>query len=92
MKTSCLLSLLMLASLEAHAAGQRKPCEDLQREIAAKIDARGVAAYTLEVVTPDAVGEARVVGSCDGGTRRITYVRQAVEAPRALAAVQATRD
>ena len=46
-------------------------------EIAAKLDAKGVKNYTLTIV---AVGEVKdtdkVVGSCDGGTKRITYTKE----------------
>lgn len=85
-----LLFVLPLAAFafDASAAGP-KPCEELRTEIAAKIDARGVVAYTLEIVAPGDTGERKVVGSCDGGTRRIVYLRQPVPAdaaPRELAA------
>lgn len=68
----------------ALAAGP-KPCAALRAEIAAKIDARGVANYALEIVAPDAIGERKVVGSCEGGSKRIVYLRlpakDAAEAP-----------
>ena len=57
------------------AAAQAKNCEELKTEIAAKLDAKGVRNYTLEIVAADAVGNATVVGSCGGGTMRITYKR-----------------
>ncbi len=53
-----------------------KPCEELKSEIAAKIDANGVKEYTLEIVPNDQVGDKKVVGSCDGGTRKILYTRK----------------
>lgn len=71
----------------AQAAG-RKPCTELKQEIAAKIDARGVQHYTLEIVEPAATGDRRVVGSCDGGTQRIVYVREQIvpaQSPPAIA-------
>ena len=70
----------------ARAAGP-KPCEELKREIAAKIDARGVTHYTLEIVVPAATGEARVVGSCGGGSQRIVYQRLSSAADDAPAEV-----
>ena len=57
------------------AAPARKPCEDLKAEIAKKLDAKGVVNYTLDVVDKGKEGDAKVVGSCDGGTKSITYVR-----------------
>ena len=79
------LSALILGSLAAQAAsgpvgvvkGQRKACEELRAEIAAKIEANGVRNYALEIVTPDALDGAVNVGRCDGGTRRIAYRRLA---------------
>lgn len=58
------------------ALAQVKPCEELKTEIAAKIDANHVVNYTLEIVDNDKVGDAKVVGSCDGGTKKITYTRK----------------
>ncbi len=37
--------------------------------------AKGVAAFTLTIVNNDEVKEQKVVGSCNGGTQKITYVR-----------------
>ena len=56
---------------------QRKSCEELKTEIAAKLDAKGVKNYTLSIVAAEEVKEGEtVVGSCDGGTKRITYKRE----------------
>jgi hypothetical protein len=52
-----------------------KPCEELKTEIAAKLDAKGVKGYQLEIVPSADVKEQTVVGSCDGGAKRITYTR-----------------
>jgi hypothetical protein len=82
---SILALALFAATLSAAAAEGPKPCEELKAEIAAKIDARGVPHYTLEIVDPDATGERKVVGSCAGGSKRIVYQRLpadgAAEAP-----------
>ena len=53
-----------------------KPCEELKAEIAAKIEANGVKEYTLDVVANGQVGDQKVVGSCDGGTKKIAYTRK----------------
>ena len=67
--------LLVLALLFAHTAYGAKPCEELALEIAAKLDAAGIKDYSLEIVPNElAVGE-KVVGSCEGGTRKITYAK-----------------
>ena len=57
------------------ASAQIKDCEELKTEIAAKLDAKGVKNYSLEIVAADAVGNATVVGSCAGGAKRITYTQ-----------------
>ena len=64
---------LLLAAQPALAA---KDCEELKSEIAVKMDANGVKAYALEIVANDQVGDATVVGSCAGGTKKITYMRK----------------
>lgn len=53
-----------------------RPCEDLQAAIASKLDAKGVKNYTLDIVSRDAVGDGKVVGSCEGGSKRIVYTRK----------------
>jgi len=73
-KSLTVLSALLAASVPAHAA---KPCEELKTEIAAQIDANHVPSYTLEIVANDQVGDRQVVGSCDGGTKKIVYARGA---------------
>jgi hypothetical protein len=61
---------------EAPAPGMvRKPCEDLRAEIDAKIKNNGVPVFTLDVVDMDAQVEGKVVGSCDGQTKKIVYKR-----------------
>jgi hypothetical protein len=68
------VSLLLMAS---PALAQRKACEELKAEIEAKIKANGVPAFTLDIVDTDQVkeGDGQVVGSCDGGTKKIVYKR-----------------
>jgi len=56
-----------------------KPCEELKTEIAAKIDAKGVKDYQMEIVAADAVKDQTVVGTCEGGKKKITYKKGAAE-------------
>ena len=63
---------LMLAASPALA---KKSCEELKAEIEAKLNAKGVKAYTLEIVAAEKVKDEKVVGSCDGGTKKIIYKR-----------------
>lgn len=71
------LSLLIALTVAMPAVfAQVKPCEELKGEIAAKIEANGVKNYTLEIVDNDQVGDRKVVGSCEGGTKKIVYSRK----------------
>lgn len=70
------LAVVLLAAAPVLAEEARKSCEDLKTEIAAKLDAKGVKGYTLTVVKTDEVKDAKVVGSCDGGTMKIVYERK----------------
>jgi len=57
------------------AAG--KACDELKMEIAAKIEANGVKDYELTIVKNDEVKpEDKVVGSCEGGTKKIVYKKK----------------
>lgn len=70
------LVLAVCVSLVAMpATAQTKPCDELKAEIEKKLEANGVKNYTLEVVEAAKVTNEKVVGSCDGGTRKITYTR-----------------
>ena len=64
-----------LLSIAGTALAAGKPCEELKSEIAAKIDAKGASGYSLEVVDKGASTDAKVVGSCEGGTKEIVYKR-----------------
>jgi hypothetical protein len=81
---------VLLATLATAPAASAaiKPCAELEREIAAKLDARGVLRYELAIVAPDAVGDRQVVGSCDGGMQRIVYRRLPADAPAAAPAAE----
>ena len=68
-------SLLAVALLCAPMAYGAKPCEELALEIAAKLDAAGVKDYSLEIVPNELTEGEKVVGSCEGGTRKITYAK-----------------
>ncbi len=59
----------------ASAQSMRKSCDELKAEIDAKIKKNGVDKFTLDVVDNDAQAEGKVVGTCDGGTKKIVYKR-----------------
>jgi len=74
MRIAAAVVLVSFASTFAYAQGP-KPCEALKAEIAKKLEANGVRTYTLEIVAKDKAAEGKVVGSCEGGTKKIMYIK-----------------
>jgi hypothetical protein len=70
-------SILIGAALALAASPvlAKKPCEELKGEIEAKLKAKGVKAWTIEVVAKDEQKEGRVVGTCEGGAKKLVYKR-----------------
>lgn len=68
-----LMVALGLLSLAGGAFAAGKPCEELKRQIAAKLDAKGVSGYTLAIVDKGAAADGKIVGTCEGGTKEIVY-------------------
>lgn len=62
-----------LLSLAGTAFAEGKNCEELKAEIAAKLDAKGVSNYTLEIVDKGSAADGKVVGSCEKGAKVIVY-------------------
>jgi len=88
MRKVALLACLVLVSLPAMA--ENLSCDALKARVDAKLQAKGVQSYTLEIVaakgsidTTDAasavpvskVSKGKEVGTCDGGTKRLIYTR-----------------
>jgi hypothetical protein len=73
MKQVFILMAVAMLSAPAFAA---KSCDELKAEIAQKMDAKGVKAYSLEAVAIADVGDKKVVGGCDGGSKKIVYTRK----------------
>jgi hypothetical protein len=63
--------LLMIAT----PAFAMKACDELKSEIDAKLKAKGVKSYSLDIVPNEQVKDEKVVGTCDGGTKKIIYKR-----------------
>jgi hypothetical protein len=81
MKTGLIVAAALFLPVCAHAQAA-KPCEELKSEIAAKLDAKGVQSYTLDIVARDVdASDAKVVGTCEGGTKKIVYRRGGSAAP-----------
>ena len=70
MKTAALACALLFAATPVLAA---KSCDELKNEIEAKLKAKNVEGYSLEVVASADVKEQKVVGSCEAGSKKIVY-------------------
>jgi hypothetical protein len=75
MKKYIFASGLILASATSLAAVTS--CEEISGKIEAKLQGKGVKNYTLQVVGKDTETKNRVVGSCEGGSKKIIYTRAA---------------
>ncbi len=73
MKFAIVITALLVCSAQLHAA---QSCEELKTKVTTKLDGKNVKGYTLEIVASDKVGDAKVVGSCAGGTKKLTYTRK----------------
>ncbi len=77
MKLFKLVTVTLLAAVAfAGPAQAAKACEELKTAITAKLDGKGVKGYKLTVVGKDEAVDAKVVGTCDGGAKKITYTRK----------------
>jgi hypothetical protein len=50
-----------------------RDCNEVKAEIDAKITAKGVTGYVLEIVDAPNVKDGKIVGSCGGGAKQIVY-------------------
>jgi len=66
-----LAALLCLSTATAWAT----PCDTVKDKIDAKIKSHGVKTYTLSVVAAAEVKDQKVVGTCEGGKKKIVYKR-----------------
>jgi Protein of unknown function (DUF1161) len=66
---------IALALLAAPLFAQVKPCDELKSEIVAKLQAKGVTdpESRLAIVSTEEVKDQKVIGSCEGGKKKITY-------------------
>ena len=74
MRKLLLATVVLLLAAPAYGAG--KPCDELKSEIDAKLKEKKVEGYTLEVVAAADVKDEKVVGTCEGGTKKIVYTRE----------------
>jgi len=89
MKAMHLLVVIGLLGL-TQSAFAAKPCEELKAEIEAQFKTKGVQNYTLDIVTNGAEDAGKTIGTCDGGTKHLSYKRAgAAEAKPAAKAAPA---
>jgi len=72
MKILLATAAVLMVPASSYSEGA-KACEELKSEIAAKLDAKGVKSYTLEIVPKEQDAEGKAVGTCEGGTKKIMY-------------------
>jgi hypothetical protein len=67
------VGLLIVASVPVAALA--RDCNEVKAEIDAKIKAKGVTNYALQIVDGRDVNKGQIVGNCDAGAKRIVYFR-----------------
>ena len=68
-------SSLTVKNAPASTAPGGKSCEVLKSEIDGKLKAKGVKAFTLDIVPAADVKSEKIVGSCEAGAKKIAYKR-----------------
>jgi len=75
MKRMVLSLVLVTVFCSTSAFAEIKSCEELKAEIEEKLKAKGVEGYTLEIIPTDQVKDQKIIGSCEGGSKKISYSR-----------------
>ena len=87
-----ILAMIAALTIVSHPAmADRLSCDALKDRLDAKLQAKGIPVYTLEIVPADEplpsskaasgvsatkkTAKGKVVGTCDGGTKRLIYTR-----------------
>ncbi len=76
MKVCHFLGVVPLIVTAIPAAALARDCNEVKAEIDAKIKAKGVKNYVLQIVNGLDVREGQIVGNCDVGTKRIVYLKE----------------
>jgi hypothetical protein len=66
-------ALVVGVAVAGPALAQRKDCNELKGEIEAKIKKNGVEKFSLDVLDANAQSDGKVVGTCEGGSKKIVY-------------------
>lgn len=70
-----LLLTVGLSLLASSALAAGTPCEEVKAQIAAKLEAKGVRDYQLEIANPGGASGWQSVGRCEAGSKEILYRR-----------------
>jgi hypothetical protein len=71
-----MLAVCALLSAATPALAQKKSCDELKTEIEQKLQGKGVHDFTLEVMAAGDVKRAhKVVGTCEGGRKKVVYMK-----------------
>src|SRR3954447_23130365 len=70
------LGLAPMIIVAIPVAALARDCNDVKAEIDAKIKAKGVMNYGLQIVNGPDVKEGQIVGNCDIGAKRIVYFKE----------------
>ena len=68
-------TVALLLCCTALPASAKTTCESVIAQIEARLAAKGVTKYTLLIIAKDEATDLRVVGTCDGGAKKIVYKR-----------------
>ena len=71
MRTTIATLALALAAGPAFAT----PCDEVKAQVEAKLEKKGVKNYTIEAVAAADVGDKKVVGTCEGGKKKLVYTK-----------------
>jgi Protein of unknown function (DUF1161) len=67
---------LIIATIPGYALA--RDCDEVKVEIDAKIKAKGVTNYVLQIVSDPDVKEGKIVGNCGQGANKIVYLKNAL--------------
>jgi len=68
-----IVAVVLAMGLTGAAWAPKKDCAELKGEIEAKIKKNGVDKFNLDVVDANAQADGKVVGTCEGGAKKIVY-------------------
>jgi hypothetical protein len=73
-----LIGLAPLIVVAIPVAALAKNCDEVKIEIDAKIKAKGVTNYVLQIVDQSDANEGLIVGNCGQGAKKIVYLKNAL--------------